>query len=189
MFEALHVYSHCNFDTLKSPFASVTPETLVLDENIGKNLAKKIAEMYDLGFEGVPYLTMDKVTEVELAYTKAIPGTAGDRTVVEDGKCCGYPYTVSPYIDYVLNSASVPVKDSDRYIGIGHYGYLALQQHGEFRLNIDAVSAANFDRGTVTVGVSTDLSLTELSSKVNGKNQIQAFKLIKLVEPEASTEA
>jgi hypothetical protein len=39
------------------------------------------------------------------------------------------------------------------------------------------------------VGVSTDLSLTELSSKVNGKNQIQAFKLIKLVEPEASTEA
>jgi hypothetical protein len=131
---------------------------------------------------------MDKVTEVDLAYTKAIPGQNGDRTVVEDGKCCGYPYTISPYIDYVLNSASVPVKDSDRYIGIGHYGYLALQQHGEFRFNIDAVSAANFDRGTVTVGISTDLSLTELSSKVNGKNQIQAFKLIKLVEPEASTE-
>jgi hypothetical protein len=189
MFIALHVYSHCNFDVLKSPFASVTPETLTLDENIGKNLAKKIAEMYDLGFEGTPYLTMDKVTEVDLAYTKAIPGQNGDRTVVEDGKCCGYPYTISPYIDYVLNSASVPVKDSDRYIGIGHYGYLALQQHGEFRFNIDAVSAANFDRGTVTVGISTDLSLTELSSKVNGKNQIQAFKLIKLVEPEASTEA
>ena len=187
MFTALHVYSHCNFDVLKSPFASVTPETLTLDENIGKNLAKKIAEMYDLGFEGIPYLTMDKVTEVELAYTKAIPGTAGDRTVVEDGKCCGYPYTISPYVDYVLNSASVPVKDSDRYIAIGHYGYLALQQHGEFRFNVDAVSSANFDRGTVVLGISTDLSLTELSSKVNGKNQIQAFKLIKLVEPEAST--
>jgi len=189
MFKALHVYSHCNFDVLKSPFASVTPETLVLDENIGKNLAKKVAEMYDLGFEGIPTITMDKVTEVELAYTKAIPGQNGDRTVVENGKCCGYPYTVSPYIDYVLNSASVPVKDSDRYIGIGHYGYLAMEQHGEFRFNVDAVSSANFDRGTVVIGVSTDLSLTELSSKVNGKNQIQAFKLIKLVEPEASTEA
>ena len=189
MFTALHVYSHCNFDVLKSPFASVAPETLTLDENIGKNLAKKIAEMYDLGFEGIPYLTMDKVTEVDLAYTKAIPGTAGDRTVVEDGKCCGYPYTVSPFIDYTLNSANVPVKDSDRYIGIGHYGYLALQQHGEFRFNVDAVSSANFDRGTVVLGISTDLSITELSSKVNGKNQIQAFKLIKLVEPEESTTA
>ena len=189
MFIALHVYSHCNFDVLKSPFASVTPETLVLDENIGKNLAKKIAEMYDLGFEGIPYLTMDKVTEVDLAYTKAIPGTAGDRTVVEDGKCCGYPYTISPFVDYVLNSADVPVKDSDRYIAIGHYGYLALQQHGEFRFNVDAVSSANFDRGTVVLGISTDISLTELSSKVNGKNQIQAFKLIKLVEPEEQTTA
>ena len=159
MFKALHVYSHCQFDTLKGPFALVDVEELTLDENIGKNLAKKVAEMYDLGFEGVPTITMDKVTEVDLAYTKAIPGQNGDRTVVENGKCCGYPYTVSPYIDYALDGG-VPKKEAGaRYIGI------------------------NFDRGTVVLGISTDFSLTELSAKVNGKNgKPQAFKLIKLVE-------
>ena len=192
IFRALHVYSHCNFgNDLKSPFAQVTPETLTLDENIGKNLAKKVAEMYDKGFEGVPYLTMDKVTEVDLAYTKAIPGQNGDRTVVENGKCAGYPYTVSPFIDYVLNSANVPVKDSDRYIGIGHYGYLAMQIHGQVMFNVDAQSADVFNRRTVVVSLALDMSMTELSSKVNGNanNKPQAFKLIKLVEPEASTEA
>ena len=139
--------------------------------------------MYDLGFEGVPTITMDKVTEVDLAYTKAIPGQNGDRTVVENGKCCGYPYTVSPYIDYALDGG-VPKKEAGaRYIGIGHYGYLAMEQHGEFRFNVDATSSANFDRGTVVLGISTDFSLTELSAKVNGKNgKPQAFKLIKLVE-------
>ena len=192
IFRALHVYSHCNFgNDLKSPFAQVTPETLTLDENIGKNLAKKVAEMYDKGFEGVPYLTMDKVTEVDLAYTKAIPGQNGDRTVVENGKCAGYPYTVSPFIDYVLNSANVPVKDSDRYIGIGHYGYLAMQIHGQVMFNVDAQSADVFNRRTVVVSLALDMSMTELSSKVNGNanNKPQAFKLIKLVEPEVSTEA
>ena len=186
--KALHVYSHCNFSNdLKSPFASVTPVELTVDENIGKNLAMEIAEMYDLGFEGVPYLTMDKVTETELSYTKAIPGTAGDRTVVEDGRCVGYPYTVSPYVNYSLDGG-VPKKEANRYIAIGHYGYLALQQHGELRFNVDAQSSANFDRGTVVLGMSTDMSLTELSGKVNGANGTpQAFKLIKLIEPASSS--
>lgn len=190
MLIALHVYSKIEFNNnLKSPFAKVDVEEVKLDANIGKTLATKAAEMYDKGFEGIPYFTMDKVTEVELAFTKAIPGTGGDRTVVEDGKCVGYPYTVSPYIDYVLNSAGVPTKGSDRYIGIGHYGYLALQQHGEMRFNVDAQSSANFDRGTVVVSMSTDISLTELSSKVNGNtgNKPQAFKLLKLVEDEPTT--
>ena len=73
-FAALHVYSHANFgNTLKSPFASVDVEELALDENIGKNLAKKIAAMWDLGFEGEPELVMSKEVETELAFTKAIP--------------------------------------------------------------------------------------------------------------------
>ena len=63
-------------------------------------------------------------------------------------------------------------------------------QHGEFRFNIDGTSQENFDRGTVAVGMSTDYSLTELSSKVNGNKsgKPQAFKLIKLVEPVSSNE-
>ena len=145
--------------------------------------------MYDLGFEGDPEIIMDKVTEVDLAFTKRIPNSAGDRTVVEDGKCVGYNYKVSPFIDYAINAQGEATKDQAyRYIGIGHFGYLSEEQHGEFRFNVDAVSSANFDRGTVVLGVSTDYSLTELSSKVNGtkSGKPQAFKLIKLIEASES---
>lgn len=185
MFRALHIYAHGSYTKLQSPFAQVTAETLTLDENIGKNLAKKVAEMYDLGFEGEPEFIMDKVTEVELKFTKLIPGsTDSDRTVVENNLCVGYKYKVSPYVDYSINASGKATKDADRYIAIGHFGYLQEQQHGEFRFNIDGTSQANFDRGTVAIGMTTDYSLTELSSKVNGNanGKPQAFKLIKLVE-------
>ena len=190
IFRALHVYSHCNFtNDLKSPFANADVVEVALDENVGKNIAIEVAKIYDLGFEGVPYLTMDKATETELAYTKAIPGTGGDRTVVEDGKCVGYPYTVSPFVNYTLNSAGVPAKGADRYIAIGHYGYLAMQIHGQVLFNVDAQSAEVFSRRTVVVSLALDMSMTELSSKVNGNKsgKPQAFKLIKLVEAEPTT--
>ena len=185
MFRALHIYAHGSYTKLQSPFAQVTAETLTLDENIGKNLAKKVAEMYDLGFEGEPEFIMDKVTEVELKFTKLIPGsTDSDRTVVENNLCVGYKYKVSPYVDYSIDTTGKATKGADRYIAIGHFGYLQEQQHGEFRFNIDGTSQANFDRGTVAIGMTTDYSLTELSSKVNGNanGKPQAFKLIKLVE-------
>lgn len=190
IFRALHVYSHCNFtNDLKSPFATADVVEVALDDNVGKNIAMEVAKIYDLGFEGVPYLTMSKTTETELAYTKAIPGTAGDRTVVEDGRCVGYPMTVSPYVDYALNSAGVPAKGADRYIAIGHYGYLAMQIHGDVMFNVDAQSAEVFSRRTVVVSLALDMSMTELSGKVNGAagTKPQAFKLIKLVEAEPTT--
>ena len=188
IFRALHVYAHGEYTKLQSPFGQVTPVELTLDENIGKNLAKEIAKMYDLGFEGDPEIIMDKVTEVDLAFTKRIPNSAGDRTVVEDGRCVGYRYKVSPYVDYAIASNGVATKDPTyRYIAIGHFGYLAEQQHGEMRFNIDGTSQENFDRGTVAIGMSTDYSLTELSGKVNGGDGTpQAFKLIKLITPSES---
>lgn len=188
IFRALHVYAHGEYTKLQSPFAKVNVVELALDENIGKNLAQEIAKMYDLGFEGYPEIIMDKVTEVDLAFTKRIPNSDSDSTVVEDGKCVGYNYKVSPFIDYAINAQGVATKDAKyRYIGIGHFGYLSEEQHGEFRFNVDAQSSANFDRGTVVIGVSTDYSLTEISGKVNGGNgKPQAFKLIKLIKPAES---
>ena len=187
MFRALHVYAHGDYTKLQSPFAQVIVEELTLDENIGKNLAIKIAEMYDLGFEGDPELIMDKVTEVNLSFQRRIPGQIGDKTVIENGKCLGFNYKVSPYIDYKIASNGVATPDTGRFIGIGHFGYLQEQQHGEFRFNIDGTSQANFDRNTVGIGMSTDYSLTDLSKLVNGgdnnnPHKPQAFKLIKLVE-------
>ena len=191
MFRALHVYAHGEYTKLQSPFGKVTPVELTLDDNIGENIAKEIAKMYDKGFEGEPEIIMDKTTEVALKFKKLIPGTTdSNRTVIEDGRCCGYKYKVSPYVDYAIAANGVATKDDDyRYIAIGHFGYLAEQQHGELRFNIDGTSQANFDRGTVAIGMSTDYSLTELSGKVNGGDGTpQAFALIKLTTPASSNE-
>lgn len=186
-FRALHIYAHGAYTKLQSPFAQVAAEQVTFDETIGMQLAKKVAEMYDKGFEGEPEFIMDKTTETELKFTKLIPDSDGNRTVVEGGRCVGYGYKVSPYVGYTINANGVASKDSKRFIAIGHFDYLAEQQHGEFRFNIDGSSQANFDRGTVAIGMSTDYSLTELSSKVNGNTsgKPQAFKLIELVIPQS----
>ena len=189
-FAALHIYSHAAFDNyLKSPFASVDVEEVALDENVGKNLAKKVAAMWDLGFEGEPEMVMSKEVETELAFTKAIPGQIGDRTVIQDGRCLGYRYKVSPYVNYDIDSTGTPKPDGNLYIGIGHWGYLAYEQHGEVRFTVDAQSAEVAKRNSTVLVLNTEYSLTELSSKVNGNisNKPQAFKLIKLVEGEPTT--
>lgn len=192
MFRALHIYAHGEYTKLQSPFAQVDVVELTLDENIGKNLAKEIAKMYDLGFEGDPEIIMDKTTEVDLKFTKLIPGTTdSNRTVIQDGQCVGYRYHVSPYIDYSINAEGVATKGEDRYIGIGHFGYLNEQVYADgIEFNIDGTSSANFDRNVIALGMGLDYSLVEMSSKVNGNtnDKPQAFKLIKLVEPASSNE-
>ena len=193
MFRALHVYAHGEYDKLQSPFALVDVVELTLDENIGKNLALQIADLYDKGFEGDPEVIMDKATEVNLKFTKLIPGTTdSNRTVVENGQCVGYRYKVSPYIDYAIASNGTATKDATyRYIGIGHFGYLNEQVYADgIEFNVDGTSQENFDRNVIALGMGLDYSLVELSSKVNGNanGKPQAFKLIKLVEPVSSNE-
>ena len=191
IFRAQHVYAHGVFDKLDMPFAKVDVVELTLDENIGKNIAREIAAMYDLGFEGDPEIIMDKTTEVDLKFTKLIPGTTdSNRTVIQDGQCVGYRYKVSPYIDYAIASNGVATKETDRYIGIGHFGYLNEQVYADgIAFNVDGTSQENFDRNVIGLGMSVDYSLVELSGKVNGGNGTpQAFKLIKLIEPASSNE-
>ena len=186
MFRALHVYAHGEYTELQSPFAQVTPVELTLDDNIGENIAKEIAKMYDLGFEGDPEIIMDKTTEVALKFKKLIPGTTdSNRTVIENGLCAGYRYKVSPYIDYAIASNGIATKDATyRYIGIGHFGYLNEQVYADgIEFNVDGTSQENFDRNVIGLGMGLDYSLVELSGKVNGGNGTpQAFKLIKLTE-------
>ena len=192
MFRALHVYAHGEYDKLQSPFAKVDVVELTLDDNIGKNLAKEIAKMYDLGYEGEPEIIMDKTTEVDLKFTKLIPNSVGERTVIQDGQCVGYRYKISPYIDYAIDEHGEATKDATyRYIGIGHFGYLNEQVWAEgIEFNVDGTSQENFDRNVIALGMGLDYSLVEMSSKVNGNtnNKPQAFKLIKLIEPASSSE-
>ena len=187
--KAKRVYSHADFDDhLVSPFSKVDVKEVTYDENFGQTLAEEAAEMYDKGFEGIPYFTMDKVMETKLQFTKAIPNSAGDKTVVMDGKVVGYPYTVSGHINGHLTGGGAYEKEAGvHYIGIGHYGYLAFEQHGQVRLTVDSQSAAVSARNSTVVTLNMELSLTELSGKVNGGNgKPQAFKLLKVVFPVSS---
>ena len=116
-------------------------------------------------------------------FKRRIPGQIGDRTVIEDGRCLGRSYTVSPYIDYALDGNNKPAPDGNHYIGIGHWMYCAFQQHGKFRATVDATFAEVSKRNTTVLTINTEFSISELSSKVNGANgKPQAFKLLKVVE-------
>jgi hypothetical protein len=188
-FKALYAYSHCQFDhALKPVFSQVDVEEITLDENFGKNLALKIADMWDKGFEGDPWLTFDKTIETEMMFQRRLPGQIGDRTVIEGGKCLGHSYTISPYINYALDGNGVPAPDGYHYIGIGHWGYCAFQQHGTFRATVDATSAEVSKRNTTVLTINTNFSISELSKLVNGNtsNKPQAFKLLKVVQPVSS---
>lgn len=190
-FKALYIYSHCAFThAMKPVFSLVTPKEITLDENFGKNLALEIAEMWDLGFEGDPWLTFDKTMETEMMFQRRLPGQIGDRTVVEGGKCLGHSYTISPYINYALDGNGVPKPDGNHYIGIGHWGYCAFQQHGTFRATVDATSAEVSKRNTTVLTINTNFSISELSKLVNGNTsgKPQAFKLLKVVTPASSSE-
>ena len=192
IFRAQHIYGHGEFAEIDMPFAKAEVVELTLDENIGKNLAKEVAKMYDKGFEGDPEFIMDKTTEVDLQFTKLIPGsTDSNRTVVQDGKCVGYRYKVSPFIDYSFDEHGIGTKDEDRYIGIGHFGYANEMVYADgIDFNVDGRSQENFDRNVIALGMGLDYSLVELSSKVNGNasGEPQAFKLIKLVEAPSNSD-
>jgi hypothetical protein len=188
-FKALYAYSHCQFDhALKPVFSLVDVEEITLDEKFGKNLALKIADMWDKGFDGDPWLTFDKTIETEMMFQRRLPGQIGDRTVIEGGKCLGHSYTISPYINYALDGNGVPAPDGYHYIGIGHWGYCAFQQHGTFRATVDATSAEVSKRNTTVLTINTNFSISELSKLVNGNtsNKPQAFKLLKVVQPVSS---
>ena len=191
-FLALYTYSHCAVShAMKPVFSLCDVEEITLDDNFGENLATKIAEMWDKGFEGDPWLTMSKTIETKLQFKKAIPGTTdSNRTVIENGKCLGHSYTVSPYINYALDGNNKPAPDGYQYIGIGHWGYCAFQQHGMFRATVDATSAEVSKRNTTVLTINTNYSISELSSKVNGNDsgKPQAFKLLKIIFPASNSD-
>ena len=74
-------------------------------------------------------------------------------------------YKVSPYVTTLsLQRCCYQGQKDSATSAIGHFGILArAAAYGEFRFNVDGTSQANFDRGTVAIGMTTDYSLTELS--------------------------
>ena len=184
---AKKIYSQAEWTGNKGPFSGATAKNIELGADAYKNILQAVAEFSNKGFfEGNVCIAMDRVTEAELMATPKIAGAAGG-FVIENGKCAGFPYVVSHFVNTTLNSAGKLVPTSDRFIEIGYWEWFALQQHGDVRLSIDATSQAVAKKSITAVTINTAWSMTDISVYINGAdNESQAFGLYKVVETEAT---
>jgi hypothetical protein len=175
---AKKIYSRAEWTGNKGAFSGLNPVGVI---TIGggdtyKQILKAIAEFSDKGFfEGNVCLSMHRVTEAELMATPKIEGAAGG-FIIENGRCCGYPYTVSHFVNSELNEQGKLVAGSGRYLEIGYYEWMAAQTHGNVRLTIDATSQAVSKRNITAVTLNLAASITDLSTKIHGAGGVtQAF--------------
>lgn len=187
------VYSQAAFTGVKGGFSDAEVKGIIyLKSNPAEAILLKIAEFADKGFDlDSMCLTIDAATE---AILKTTPFCAGEGTgyVIQNGKLLGYDYTVSYRINTVLGGdpktdashtdTTKLYRTTKSYLGIGIYDYLKLQQHGDYRLTIDATSKAQAKKNCVGIVLNTEVSATNLSDHIFDEdgNAVQAFALYEL---------
>ena len=181
---AKKVYSQAAFTGVKGAFSGATPAgTVTIDGTAYKSILAAVAKFSKLGYADTDVcLVMDKETEAELKATPKAEGQGG--FVIENGKCAGYDYVTTHFVNTTLaEDGTTLIATADKFIGIGLFKYLAVQQHGDVRLTVDPISAAK--RNVTLVTVNTAWSITDLSVKTttNGKKNTTttAFALYKVV--------
>lgn len=189
---AKKLYSQAAWTGNKGPFSGLSSAgNIDLGGDAYKSILMAVASFTNKGFDaGDVVLVMDAVTEAELKATPKISGAAGG-FIIENGKCAGYNYVVSHYINTELSGTTLVATD-DRYIGIGYWNWFAVQQHGDVRFVIDPITLA--DKNVTRLILNTAWSMTDLSVYINGGEPTsdgndgytyptQAFALYKVVEP------
>lgn len=186
---AKKLYSLAQWTGNKGPFSGLTKAgDIEIGADSYKNILKAVAKFSDKGFfEGDVVIIMDRETEAELKATPLIAGAAGG-FVVQNGRCAGYPYVVTHYLNTELNSAGSLVPTAKKYIAFGYFEWFALQQHGTVRMTTDATSTAVAKKNLTQITLNTAWSFTDLSKKINGANDVtQAFAIYEVVEEEPTT--
>ena len=186
---AKKLYSQAAWLKNKGPFSGLVSSGNI---EIGtgktfKSILKAVAKFGNTGFDTQrAVIVMDLETEAEL---KSTLKEDGQGFVIENGKCAGYDYVTTHYINTKLNTEGNALEATpDKYIGIGLFEYETVQQHGQVRLTIDGSSKTVALKNETTVVMNTSMSFTDLSVKVNKKNgsTTQAFALYKVVSASAS---
>jgi len=171
---------------VKGPFSGLTPKgTIHLGgTDSAKQILEAVAQFTDKGItpDSGLCLVIDAVTEAAL---KVEPMVYGEQAgmIIRDGKLLGYDYIVSHYVNTKLNAGGTGIEaTADRYLGIGYWNFLAVQQHGKERLSIDNNSKAVAIKNETAFVYNTEVSITDLSIKLNNKQGVvtQAFALYKL---------
>lgn len=183
---ASKIYSQAKWTKNKGPFSGLTPKSIALGADAYRNILREVANFTDKGLHGDSLcITMDAVTEAELKATPKIAGAAGG-FVIEGGLCCGYPYTVSHYLNTTLNEDGKTLESTpDRYLAIGYWDWFAFQQHGDVRLSVDGNSAPVARRNVTVLTLNMEISMADLSTHLNGGDKgagypTQAFALYKI---------
>ena len=186
---AKKLYSQAAWLKNKGPFSGLTSSGNI---EIGagktfKSILKAVAKFGNKGFDTQrAVIVMDLETEAEL---KSTLKEDGQGFVIENGKCAGYDYVTTHYINTKLNSEGNALEATpDKYIGIGLFEYESVQQHGQVRLTIDGSSKNVALKSETTIVMNTAMSFTDLSVKVNKKNgtTTQTFALYKVVPASVS---
>jgi HK97 family phage major capsid protein len=184
---AKKIYSQADWTGNKGPFSNLSKTgDIEIGADAYKNILKAVAAFSDKGFfEGDVVIIMDRETEAELKATPLIAGAAGG-FVVQNGRCAGYPYVVTHYLNTTLSGTSL-VPTAKKYIGFGYFEWFALQQHGDVRMITDIYTGAK--KNVTQITLNTAWSMTDLSKKINGANNVtQAFALYEVTEPASSAE-
>ena len=175
---AKKIYSRAEWSGNKGAFSNLAPIGVITigSGNEYKQILEAVARFSDKGFfEGEVCISMDRVTEAQLMATPKIKGAAGG-FVIENGRCCGYRYTVSHFVNTELNASGKLVAGKGRYLEIGYYEWFAAQTHGDVRLTIDATSQQVSKRNLTAITMNLAASLTDLSIYINGAGgTTQAF--------------
>ena len=186
---AKKLYSQAAWLKNKGPFSGLVSSGNI---EIGtgktfKSILKAVAKFGNKGFDTQrAVIVMDLETEAEL---KSTLKEDGQGFVIENGKCAGYDYVTTHYINTKLNLEGNALEATpEKYIGIGLFEYESVQQHGQVRLTIDGSSKTVALKNETTIVMNTSMSFTDLSVKVNKKNgsTTQAFALYKVVPASVS---
>jgi hypothetical protein len=165
----------------------LTPKgTIVCDgADTAAKILEAVAEFTDKGLDPQAdglCIVIDAVTEAKLKVTPIVYGESAGM-VISGGKLLGYDYIVSHYINTKLNPAKTKlVSTKDRFLGIGFFSFLSVQQHGTERLAIDSNSKAVALKNQTAFVLNTRYSITDLSKELRDAdgNKIAAFALYKL---------
>ena len=189
---ASKIYSQAEWTGNKGPFSGLAKSgDIGLDGDAYRDILMAVAKFSDKGFyDGFVTIIMDAETEAALKATPKISGAAGG-FVVENGLCAGYPYVTTHYLNTKLNGAGTALEPTNgRFIGIGYFEWLAVQQHGNVRMVVDPITLA--DRNVTRVILNTAWSITDLSVYINGGDSAnsyptQAFALYKIENSTSSS--
>jgi HK97 family phage major capsid protein len=195
---AKKIYSQAAWTGNKGPFSGLTKAgDIAMGTGAYKNILKAVAKFSDKGFfEGNVVIVLDRETEAELMATPKFQYST--EPIVANGRCAGYPYVVTHYLNTKLSGNSLVPTDK-KYIGIGYFEFLAVQQHGDVRLTIDATSQAVAKKNITAITLNTAWSFTDLSTHINGGDPqtdsngnvtypTQAFALYEVTGGESSSE-